>query len=98
MYVDYGPVPGMTSKQIEIDFGSLPVQEQIFTITDPDVSPTSIIIAQVAYEAPTGKQLDEMTMDQIELKCGAGSGQFQMFAKGHDGYVADKFKVSYTIG
>ena len=93
--------PGASStniKQTEVDFGADPVAEASFTITDADVSGTSQLIASVAYEAPTGKDLDELDMDGLDLKCGPGTGQFTLYARGLDGYVADKFKINYLIG
>lgn len=85
-------------KQAEIDFGALPVAEMSFLITDPDVEVTSNLQGEVAYVAPTGKDLDEMEMDGLELKFAPGSGQFTLYARGRDGYVADKFKVNYLVG
>jgi hypothetical protein len=89
---------GAAVKQVEIDFGPLPVAEASFLITDASVTPTSHIIGNVAYEAPTGKDLDEIEMDELDLKFGPGSGAFILYARGRDGYVADKFRVSYAIG
>jgi len=93
--------PGASStniKQTEIDFGSTPVSEASFIITDADVGAGSQLIGNIAYEAPTGKDLDEVEMDAIDLKFGPGSGQFTLWARGLDGYLADKFKVNYLIG
>lgn len=87
-----------TLKQTEIDFGPLPVAEKSFTIIDPDVTPASKLVGEIAYVAPTGKDLDEMEMDEIDLKFGPGSGQFTLYAVGENGYVADKFRVNYLIG
>jgi hypothetical protein len=95
------PVAGGGSasvSQVEIDFGSLPVAEASFTITDATVNPTSHIVGTVAYVAPTGKDLDELEMDGLDLKFGPGSGQFTLYARGRDGYIADKFKVNYVVG
>ncbi len=85
-------------KQTEIDFGVTPVSEKSFTITDVDVVVTSQLIGNVAYEAPTGKDLDELEMDSLDLKFSPGSGQFILYARGLDGYIADKFKVNYLVG
>jgi hypothetical protein len=94
-----GPSSGSTQvKQVEIDFGSLPVSEASFLITDASVSPSSHIVGTVAYEAPTGKDLDELDMDGLDLKFGPGSGQFTLYVRGQDGYIADKFKVNYVVG
>jgi len=85
-------------KQTEIDFGAVPVSEASFLITDADVSPSSQLIGSVAYEAPTGKDLDELDMDGLDLKFAPGSGSFTLYARGLDGYVADTFKINYLIG
>ena len=94
-------VPGAGSiniKQIEIDFGTIPISEKEFTITDEEVLITSQITGNVAYEAPTGKELDELEMDSIDLKFASGSGQFKIYAKGLEGYLEGKFKINYLIG
>lgn len=85
-------------KQIEIDFGPLPVSEKSFTIADTSVLSSSKIVGAIAYAAPTGKDLDEIEMDNISLTFGVGIGQFTIFARGLEGYVADKFKVNYMVG
>jgi hypothetical protein len=93
--------PGASStniKQTEIDFGTTPISEASFTITDADVSLSSQLIGLVAYEAPTGKDLDELEMDGLDLKFAPGVGQFTIYARGLDGYIADKFKINYLIG
>ncbi len=85
-------------KQTEVDFGTTPVWEQSFTVVDGDVSAGSQLIGNVAYEAPTGKDLDEMEMDGLDLKFAPGVGQFTLYARGLDGPVHDKFKINYLIG
>lgn len=85
-------------KQTEIDFGAVPVAEKSFTITDVSVLITSQLIGNVAYEAPTGKDLDELEMDSLDLKFAPGAGQFTLYARGLDGYIADKFKINYLVG
>lgn len=81
----------------EIDFGATPVGDTSFTIVDADVTANSHLLGWLAYEAPTGKDLDELEMDTIDLKFGPGVGQFTLFAKPLDGDVADKFKVNYLV-
>lgn len=93
--------PGASStniKQTEVDFGSTPIPEQSFTITDAAVSLSNQLIAMIAYEAPTGKDLDELEMDAIDIKVAPGTGEFTLFIKGLEGYLHDKFKVNYLIG
>lgn len=84
--------------QTEIDFGATPISEASFTITDANVTASSKIVAMVAYVAPTGKDLDEIECDELDIKCGNGSGTFPMYVKGMEGYVHDKFKINYIIG
>ncbi len=85
-------------KQTEIDFGTIPVGEASFTVSDSSVLVTSQLMGNVAYEAPTGKELDELEMDSLDLKFAPGAGQFTLYARGLDGYIADKFKVNYLVG
>ncbi len=87
----------VTGTQVEVDFGALGLSEQSFVITDSNVSTTSHIIGNIAYIAPTGKDLDELDMDAIDLKFSVGSGQFTVYVKGLEGYLADKFKINYLI-
>tara|TARA_R110000823_G_scaffold154508_1_gene285440 strand:- start:1002 stop:1658 length:657 start_codon:yes stop_codon:yes gene_type:complete len=83
----------------EVDFGALPINEKEFTITDATVLATSNITAKIAYEAPTGKELDEIEMDSFDIICGqATNGTFKIIVKSLDGsYLADKFKINYSI-
>jgi hypothetical protein len=93
------PVYGHRIKQVEVDFGPTPLAEKLFVITDSAVSANTHLTASIAYEAPTGKDLDELDMDDIDVKIGPnGDGQFNLFIRGRDGYLADKFKVNYIIG
>lgn len=83
--------------QVEVDFGATPINEKKFTVIDPNIVSTSKIIAQVAYEAPTGKDLDEVEMDDLQIRCGAGTGQFDMFIR--DARMSNlygNFKINYT--
>jgi hypothetical protein len=83
--------------QVEVDFGTTPVESAIFTITDAGMTTAKHVIASLAYEAPTGKDLDELEMDTLSIVCGNGTGQFDMFIRSTDGsYLADKFKINYS--
>jgi len=84
-------------KQVEIDFGSTPVYEETFTITDSEVTTSSIIIVQTAYVAPTGKSLDELEFDSFDFRCAAGTGNFTLYVRSLEGLVADKFKINYSF-
>ena len=84
-------------KQTEVDFGTTPVKDGSFTITDSQITANSIVVATLAYDAPTSKDLDEVEMDDLVIRCGqATAGQFTMFIHAADGsYLADKFKINY---
>ena len=85
--------------QAEINFGELPVYSKEFTIENSDITIDSKITASLAYEAPSGKDLDEVTMDDLNIICGvAALGSFKMFVKAVDGsYLHDKFKINYSF-
>lgn len=85
------------NRQVEIDFGSLPVEQADFVIADAGVNLASVISGSVAYEAPTGKDLDELEMDDLQLRFGAGSGQFTINARGNAGYVEGTFKINVVL-
>lgn len=93
-----GPAGIPIVHQTEIDFGTTPVSEATFLIADATVTAASHLVGSVAYVAPTGKDLDEIEMDGLDLKFAPGVGQFTLYARGMDGYIADTFKVNYTIG
>ena len=88
-----------TITQIEVDFGVTPLAEQTFSIANTDAVVGSKIMAVLAYDTPTGKDLDEIEMDDLVIKCGnATTGFFNMLIRSVDGsYLADKFKINYII-
>lgn len=91
--------PGTVNvKQTEVDFGTTPLAEAEFTVVDAEVSGTSQLIGTIAYEAPTGKDLDELEMDAIDVRFAPGAGSFVVRVKGLEGYLHDKFKINYLIG
>ena len=89
---------GANVKQIEIDFGDVSfVTEGIFNITDVDVTVNSKIIAEVAYVAPTNKDLDEIEMDDIEVKAKPNAGNLELWVKSTSGSIYGKFKINYLV-
>jgi hypothetical protein len=86
-----------TVTETEIDFGSTPVSEALFTITDAGIVSTMKVMATVSYAAPTGKDQDELEMDDLQLRAVAGTGNFSLYVRAADGsYLADNFKINYT--
>ena len=84
-------------KQVEIDFGETPIDVMDFTIIDTQVNTTSHVICQVAYVAPTDKDLDELEFDSFEFRTVPSSGSFTLHARSLEGLVADKFKINYAF-
>ena len=90
------PVDIASLSQTEIDFGSTPVDEKTFTITDSHINTSSEIMVQLAYVAPTGKEIDELEFDSFDFRAVAGSGNFTLYARSLEGLVADKFIINYS--
>ena len=53
---------------------------------DYNIKQGDIIIANIAYDAPTNKSLDEIEMDGIICTAGTSS----------EGSLTNKFKINYT--
>lgn len=91
-------LPRTQGYRVEVDFGELPLAEKTFTIQNPKVVQGSVITAEVAYETPTGKNIDEIEMDSFQVKCGNGNGSFPMIVSTTDGsYLEGNFKINYFV-
>jgi hypothetical protein len=84
-------------KQIEVDFGTVPVDLMVFTITDSDITTSSKIIGSLAYVAPTGRSLDELEFVELNLEFGAGAGSAPLYAQSLNGPVEGKYKINYVV-
>lgn len=89
---------GATVTEVEVDFGATSVRSKAFTITDPAVSPTSIIVIVQSGNAPTDKDADENEMDVLVPRALAGTGQFTLWVDCLTGTVLGKFKFNYLVG
>lgn len=87
-----------TVTETEVDFGSTPVSEGSFTITDAGVSGTSKIMLSLSGAAPTSKDQDELEMDSFHMWALPSTGTFTLYMRALEGYVSDKFKVNYMVG
>lgn len=85
-------------KTVEIDFGLSAVRDKTFTITDADVTPDSLIMANHSAKASTGKSQDENEMDSLILKVVSGTGQFTLYATANPTLVAGTFNITYLVG
>jgi hypothetical protein len=84
--------------QTEVDFGTTPVASMKFSISDGNVTASSTVVASLSYDAPTGKDQDELEMDAIHVVAGNESaGAFDLWVMGEEGCLADKFKINYVV-
>ena len=95
----YSRAESRAVKQTEVDFGLISSKGKSFTVADTNVSSTSKILAQVAYDAPTNKSLDELEMDEIIVRAGSSAnGSFKVFVtEARNCSLYGKFKINYTI-
>ena len=83
----------------EKDFGATPVYEAIFSVVDALVTAGMRINAGLAYEAPTGRDLDETELVDFNVVAGqAIAGSFSMLVQSRCGLVAGLYKFVYTRG
>ena len=87
-----------TLKTVEIDFGLSSRRDKTFTITDADVTTTSIVVANHSAAAATGRSQDENEMDTLLLRTVSGTGQFTLYATAYPTLVAGKFNITYLVG
>ena len=83
-------------RQTEIDFGATPVEVADIIITDAGINTGSRITGQIAYVAPTGKEIDELEFDAFDLRFAPGAGQCTLHITSLEGLVADKFVIYYS--
>lgn len=87
----------LTISETEIDFGTIPVYEKVFTVTDASISSTSEIIAVQSGRAATDKEADENSMDFLVCNATPGTGEFTLNVKALPGPVSGKFKINYQF-
>lgn len=91
------PTASVAITEAEIDVGATPVVEAIIPVVDAGVTTNSRVIGGVAYKAPTGKDLDELDMDALELKFEPLAGSMNVHIKGLEGAIEGAFKIWYTF-
>lgn len=90
---------GVDVKQTEIDFGSTPISDKEFTITDASVTGTSQIVVSVAYENTTNNTADEVVATGLMVTAGKPtSGSFTLTAWSNTDLLVGKYKVNYIVG
>jgi hypothetical protein len=88
----------VNAKEVEIDFGPIPVYDGTFIVYDITISSNSNIIAQVSGNTPTEKDSDEVMMDSYLVLATPGTGQCSFYIRGLEGSLSDKFIITYIVG
>ncbi len=93
------PVPGGGSwTETEIDFGSDPVYEATFTITDAGISGTSKIQVLPCGKAATGRTADDWQWDGATFAANPGTGSATCYAVFTPGPIVGRRKIQYSVG
>jgi hypothetical protein len=84
---------------VEVDFGSTPRWDALFTITDAGISPTSNIMIGESGKVATGRLAQgDAQWDSIQCAALPGTGDMQVFCSVFPGPVVGKRTLQYTIG
>lgn len=88
--------PGVYAASIEYDFGSTPVYDSEFTITDAAITNTSIVLVTPGGAA-TGRTADDWRWDGAAIGVVAGSGTATCYVTFSPGPIVGKRKFNYTV-
>lgn len=83
--------------ETEIDFGSVPVKDKTFTITDANVTSSSKIIVNPSGNVATGRVGNDLEWDNLILGALGGTGSFVLTALATPGPIVGKRKVFYQV-
>jgi hypothetical protein len=89
----------LPTRQVDVDFGLLPVVGAPFLINDIDIVPASRILVQTALQPGIGKDSDEVEMETcLPAVFEIHTGGFRVFVKSLDGsYLEGTFKLNYQV-
>jgi len=89
---------GASWTEVEVDFGTEPVYEASFTITDGAITGTSKIQVLPCGKAATGRTADDWQWDGATFAANPGSGSATCYAVFTPGPVVGPRKVQYSVG
>lgn len=89
---------GGTFKTATLAFGSTPVSDKTFSITDAAVSATSKVVASVAGFSGFARDMDEVMADPILVAVAPAAGALVARAIAMCGLVQGDYPLVYTIG
>lgn len=82
-------------KEVDLDFGSTPVVDKSFTITDTDITTDKVIIVLPSAKPAIGRQGVDFEVDIVQFSASPGSGQLTIYAVCNNGHLTGKRKVIY---
>lgn len=90
---------GYTVTEVEIDFGSSPVYDATFTITDAAITSSSVkVVVSACGKAATGRTADDWQWDGGTFAANPGTGSATCYATFHPGPIVGKRMLQYSIG
>jgi len=89
---------GGGSVGVLLDCGALPVDSYEQTISVPGTTPDSRILVGLGYSSLTGKDPDDVEMDQPTVFATPYTDQIRFLLVSKDGYIHDKYYIVYRVG
>lgn len=88
----------VTWTEVEIDFGSTPVYEATFTITDAAITSSAVkVILVPSGKAATGRTADDWQWDGGTFAANPGTGSATCYAAFFPGPIVGKRKLQYSV-
>jgi len=92
-------ITGLVPTEVEIDFGTKPVPNKSFTITDATITTLSKVDVFASAKTATGRvNTDDMEWDGLTLAAVPGTGNMIVYAVANPGPVVGKRKIHYRVG
>lgn len=92
-----GGAGGFTVTEAEINFGTIPVTDKTFTITNASITAASKIICTESGTAATGRASGDSLWDSITYSALAGTGTFTLYARASGAVVGTRnFMYSFS--
>lgn len=91
------PTAAVAATEVQLNFGTDPVDSKQFTVTDAAVTPTSKIIIVQSAVAGAGGATDDSELDPIAVSAFPSSGSFTVNAHALKGRVVGKYMFNYQV-
>lgn len=89
---------GASWTEVEVDFGTDPVYDASFVITDAAISGTSKVQVLPCGKAATGRTSDDWQWDGAAFAANPGSGSATCYVTFSPGPIVGPRKVQYSVG